>query len=162
MKQDQFLNRILPLQPRLQLLAERLLGSEVEAEDAVQDVVAKMWERRAELDRLVNMEGYIMNTMRNHCIMLMRHRQPTIQDEILTNYSDDDAAREVALCEERAAMLDTMLEQLPTIQRQAVQMRYIEQASHEEMQRRLHMSSSNVYTTISRAISALKAMSHGR
>lgn len=162
MKQDQFLNRILPLQPRLQLLAERLLGSEAEAEDAVQDVVAKMWERHAELDRLVNMEGYIMNTMRNHCIMLMRHRQPTIQDEILTNYSDDDAAREAALCEERAAMLDTMLEQLPTIQRQAVQMRYIEQASHEEMQRRLHMSSSNVYTTISRAISALKAMSHGR
>ena len=74
----------------------------------------------------------------------------------------DDAAREAALTEERAAMLDMMMEQLPEVQRQAVQMRYIEQVSHEEMQRRLHMSSSNVYTTISRALSALKAMSHGR
>ncbi len=162
MKQDQFLNRILPLQPRLQLVAERLLGSEAEAEDAVQDVVAKLWERRAELDRLFNIEGYVMNTLRNHCLMLIRHRQPTVKDEVLANYSDDDAARDAALCEERAALLDSMIEQLPTVQRQAVQMRYIDCLSHEEMQQRLHMSSSNVYTTISRAISTLKAMSHGR
>ena len=55
-----------------------------------------------------------------------------------------------------------MMAKLPETQRLAVQMRYIEQLSHEEMQRKLHMSSSNVYTTISRAISALKAMTHGR
>lgn len=162
MKQDQFLNRILPLQPRLQLVAERLLGNVAEAEDAVQDVVATLWERRSELDRLLNVEGYVINTLRNHCLMLMRHRKPTVKDEVLDNYSDDDAAHDAALCEERAAMLDKMMEQLPEVQRQAVQMRYIEQVSHEEMQRRLHMSSSNVYTTISRAVSALKAMSHGR
>ena len=162
MKQDQFLNHILPLQPRLQLVAERLLGNEAEAEDAVQDVVATLWERRAELDRLVNVEGYIMNALRNHCLMLLRHRHSTVKDEVLNNYSDDDAAREAALLEERAAMLDKMMEQLPVVQRQAVEMRYIEQVSHEEMQKRLGMSSSNVYTTISRAISALKAMSHGR
>ena len=162
MKQDQFLNHILPLQPRLQLVAERLLGNEAEAEDAVQDVVATLWERRAELDRLVNVEGYIMNALRNHCLMLLRHRHSTVKDEVLDNYSDDDAARDAALIEERAAMLDKMMEQLPVVQRQAVEMRYIEQVSHEEMQKRLGMSSSNVYTTISRAISALKAMSHGR
>ena len=162
MKQDQFLNRILPLQPRLQLVAERLMGNEAEAEDAVQDVVATLWERRSELDRLLNVEGYTMNALRNHCLMLLRKRQPTVQAESIANYSDDDAACEAALTEERAAMLDMMMEQLPDVQRQAVQMRYIEQVSHEEMQRRLHMSSSNVYTTISRALSALKAMSHGR
>ena len=162
MKQDQFLNRILPLQPRLQLVAERLLGSEAEAEDAVQDVVAKLWERRSELDQLLNLEGYTMNALRNHCLMMLRHRQPTIQTETISNYSDDDAARDAALCEERAAMLDHMMGQLPEVQRQAVQMRYIDCLSHEEMQQRLHMSSSNVYTTISRAISELKAMSHGR
>lgn len=162
MKQDQFLNHILPLQPRLQLVAEHLLGSAAEAEDAVQDVVATLWERRLELDRLLNVEGYAMNALRNHCLTLIRHREPTVQTEAFANYSDDDAAREAAITEERAAMLDRMMGQLPEVQRQAVQMRYIDQLSHEEMQRRLHMSSSNVYTTISRAMSALKAMSHGR
>ena len=162
MNQDQFLNHILPLQPRLQLVAEHLLGSATEAEDAVQDVVATLWERRAELDRLLNVEGYAMNALRNHCLMLMRHREPTVQPEAFANYSDDDAAREAAITEDRAAMLDHMMGLLPEVQRQAVQMRYIDCLSHEEMQQRLHMSSSNVYTTISRALSALKAMSHGR
>lgn len=162
MKQDQFLKRILPLQPRLQLVAEHLLGSATEAEDAVQDVVTSLWERRAELDRILNVEGYAMNFLRNHCVTILRHRQPTVEAECLVEYSDDDAAREATLNEERAAMLDQMMERLPEVQRQAVQMRYIEQLSHEEMQQRLKMSSSNVYTTLSRAISALKTMSHGR
>lgn len=143
-------------------MAEHLLGSATEAEDAVQDIVASLWERRAELDRIINMEGYTMNFLRNHCVTILRHRQPIVKVESLVEYSDDDAAREAALIEERAAKLDQMMERLPEVQRRAVQMRYINQLSHEEMQRQLGMSSSNVYTTISRAISALKKMSHGR
>lgn len=162
MKQDQFLNRILPLQPTLQLVAERLLGSADEAEDAVQDTVLALWERRSELQRVVSLEGFAMSSLRNHCISLLRHRRPTADVDTLDEYSDDDARREAELVEERAAQLDGMMARLPEVQRQAVQMRYIEQLSHEEMQQRLKMSSSNVYTTLSRAISALKTMSHGR
>lgn len=162
MRQDTFLKHILSLQPRLQLVAEHLLGSADEAEDAVQDVVAALWERREELDRLLNMEGYAMNSIRNHCLTVLRRRKPTVQPESIGDYSDDEAAHEAALTEERAAMLDTMMSRLPEVQRRAIQMRYIDQLTHEEMQRRLKMSSSNVYTTLSRAMSALKAMRDGR
>ena len=37
-------------------------------------------------------------------------------------------------------------------------MRYIEGVSHEEMQRRLGMTSTNVYATLSRAMNTLKSM----
>jgi DNA-directed RNA polymerase specialized sigma24 family protein len=37
-------------------------------------------------------------------------------------------------------------------------MRYLDQLSHEEMQHRLKMSSAHVYTTLSRAMSALKTL----
>ena len=50
------------------------------------------------------------------------------------------------------------MERLPEVQRRAVQMRYIDCIDHEEMQRRLGLSSSNVYTTLSRAIANLKTM----
>ena len=80
----------------------------------------------------------------------------------IANLQEEDTAAEVALIEERSRKLDCMMNQLPEVQRQAVQMRYIDQLSHEEMQRRLGMSSSNVYTTLSRAMSALKTMIHGR
>lgn len=162
MTQDQFLNRILPLQPTLQLVAERLLGSADEAEDAVQDVVLRMWEHRRKLERMVNIEGYAMNSLKNQCLTVLRRRHRTIPVEVLENVSDDDIRREAAITEERAAMLDSMMQCLPEVQRRAVQMRYIDCLSHEEMQRRLGMSSTNVYATISRAVSALKSMSHGR
>lgn len=162
MTQDQFLNRILPLQPTLQLVAERLLGSSDEAEDAVQEVVLRMWEHRRKLERMVNIEGYAMNSLKNQCLTVLRRRHRTIPVEMLENVSDDDIRREAAITEERAAMLDSMMQLLPEVQRRAVQMRYIDCLSHEEMQRRLGMSSTNVYATISRAVSALKSMSHGR
>lgn len=160
MTQDQFLNRILPLQPTLQLVAERLLGSADEAEDMVQEVVLRMWEHRRKLERTTNFEGYAMNSLKNQCLTVLRRRRPTVSIEVLDNMSDEDAHLEETIIEERSAMLDSMIQKLPEVQRRAVQMRYIECVSHEEMQRRLGMSSTNVYATLSRAVSALKNMNH--
>lgn len=160
MRQDLFLKRIIPLQPRLQLVAERLLGSGAEAEDAVQDTVMTLWEKRDRLDRVLNIEGFAMQTLKNRCLSLLRQRHDTTGPEALASLSDENINAESALAEERAALLDTMMLRLPEVQRQAVQMRYIDCLSHEEMQRRLAMSSANVYTTLSRALSALKAMTH--
>ena len=70
---------------------------------------------------------------------------------------------EAALIEERAEKLDRMMERLPQVQREAVEMKYLKEMSHDEMQRQLGMTSANVYTTLSRAISNLKTMmNHGR
>lgn len=162
MKQDQFLERILPLQPRLQLMAERLLGSSAEAEDAVQDTVATLWEKRNELDCIVNIEGFAMQSLKNRCLTLLRHQHKYVDTKMFEVISDDDIRRETELVEERSRQLDHMMERLPEVQRRAVQMRYIDRLSHEEMQRRLGLSSSNVYTILSRAVSALKTMNHGR
>ena len=162
MKQDEFLNHLLPLQPQMQLIAVRILGNEAEAEDTVQEVFATLWEKRSKLDHLINIEGYAIRTLRNQCLDVVRRHHPTTSVDELCNISDDEARAESALTEERAAQLDIMMQQLPEVQRHAVEMRYIENLSHEEMQQRLKMSSSNVYTTLSRAISALKAMCHGR
>ncbi len=162
MHQDRLLQRLLSLQPQLQALAEHLLGDANEAEDKVQDVMVDLWGRRNKLEDIDNLEGYAMNALRNRCISHLRHKRRTIDINTLNNYSDDDARNEATLTEERASMLDSMLKQLPEVQRQAVEMRYIEGVSHEEMQRRLGMSSANVYTTLSRAVSTLKTMSHGR
>ena len=162
MNHDQLLQHLLSLQPQLQALAEHLLSDADEAEDAVQDVVVDIWQQRRKLNKVANIESYAMNALRNRCISRLRHRRPTVDLTVVANYTDDDARREAALTEEHAALLDQMLQRLPDMQRRAITMRYIDGLSHEEMQRRLGMSSANVYTTLSRAISALKTMSHGR
>ena len=157
---ETFLDTLMHLQPAMQLMAERLLHSAADAEDTVQEVVIELWEKRTSLQQVLNIEGYAMQTVKNRCISLLRKQSDLLTDNIdaLGNISDEDAIAEAALMEERAAQLDDMMARLPERQRQAVQMRYIDQLSHEEMQQRLQMSSTHVYTTLSRALSALKAM----
>ncbi len=160
MTQDTFLNTLLPMQPALQLVAERMLCSADEAEDTVQEVVIELWEKRDKLKHILNLEGYAMQTLKNHCISSLRKRKVVPVDDIdrLGDFSDEDATAESALLEERAAKLDCMMGRLPERQREIIKMKYLDQMSHEEIQRKLKMSSENVYTTLSRAVSALRKM----
>lgn len=163
MTQRQFLDTLLPLQPTLRLVAERLLGNREEAEDAVQEVYARLWEQRRRLEQCENREGFAMQTLKNHCISLRRRQHPFETVEQLPEVSDEDMLHETEVLEERAATFDRLMTRLPDVQQAAVRMKYLEGKSHEEMQRQLGMSSANVYTTLSRAIANLKQMiSHGR
>lgn len=160
MTKDTFLDNLMPLQPTMQLVAERLLHSTVDAEDTVQEVFIELWEKREELRHVLNIEGYAMQTLKYRCISLLRKKNLLVTDNLdsVGDISDEEAQAEADLMEERAAKLDRMMEQLPEKQRQVIQMRYLDQLTHEEMQKRLKMSSTHVYTTLSRAMSALKTL----
>lgn len=160
MAQETLLDTLMALQPALQLTAEKLLRSEADAEDAVQEAIIDLWQRRNELDHVRDLRAYAMQSLKNRCISFLRKSRDIATDKIeLLDAVDDEAIREeVALTEERSARLDGMMAQLPERQREAVTMKYIEGVSHEEMQRRLGMTSTNVYATLSRAMNTLKSM----
>lgn len=157
MTKDTFLDTLLPLQPAMQLLAERLLHSSSDAEDIVQDAFVELWEKRDNLHHVLNLEGYAMQTVRHHCISMLRKRKESIPDS-LSDLRDEDIADEVALSEERADRLEQALGQLSKRQHEIITMKYIDQLSHEEMKKQLKMTSANVYTSLSRAVSALKTL----
>ena len=160
MAQETLLDTLMALQPALQLTAEKLLRSEADAEDAVQEAIIELWQRRNELEHVRDLRAYAMQSLKNRCISFLRKSRDIATDKIeLLDAVDDEAIREeVALTEERSARLDGMITQLPERQREAVTMKYIEGVSHEEMQRRLGMTSTNVYATLSRAMNTLKSM----
>ena len=160
MTQDAFLNTLMTLQPVMQLTAEKFLHSAEDAEDTVQETIVELWEKRDRLKHVQNLEGYAMQTLKNRCISYLRKHRDIATDkiELLDTIDDETIREEVALTERRAAELDSMMARLPERQREAVMMKYIEGASHEEMQRRLGMSSTNVYATLSRAVSTLKSI----
>ncbi len=160
MAQETLLDTLMALQPALQLTAEKLLRSEADAEDAVQEAIIELWQRRNELEHVRDLRAYAMQSLKNRCISFLRKSRDIATNKIeLFDAVDDEAIREeVALTEERSARLDGMIAQLPERQREAVTMKYIEGVSHEEMQRRLGMTSTNVYATLSRAMNTLKSM----
>lgn len=157
MTTDVFKRNIIPLQSNMQLLAERMLGDAVAAEDAVQEVFLHLWERRDSLDRVVNLKSYVMQSTRMRCIDIIREGKKEIGGiEHLNSISDDEVAEEVELVERCSAMLHSMLDNLPEKQRQVVRLRYLEEKKISQIEETMKMSSANIYTTLSRALQTLR------
>ena len=157
MEQNEFKRHIIPLQSPMQLLAERMLGDVADAEDVVQDVFVALWNRREELDRVVKLDSYCLQMVRLRCIDLIRKRKrDAFHNEQIAYLSDKEVEMEVEETASRAALLDRLLGELPDKQREALRMKYVEERDTQYIEQALQMSSSNVYTTISRAIQSLK------
>lgn len=157
MEQNEFKRHIIPLQSPMQLLAERMLGDVADAEDVVQDVFVALWNRRDELDRVVKLDSYCLQMVRLRCIDLIRKRKrDAFHNEQIAYLSDREVEMEVEETASRAALLDRLLGELPDKQREALKMKYVEERDTQYIEQALQMSSSNVYTTISRAIQSLK------
>lgn len=163
MTTEAFKRHIIPLQSHMQLLAERMLGDAAEAEDAVQEVFMRLWERREKLDKVVNLKSYVMQTTRMRCIDIIRERNTKavsslneVTKDSEYGITDEEVAEEVELVERRSAILHSMLDDLPEKQRQIVTLRYLEEKEITQIERTMNMSSSNIYTTLSRALQQLR------
>lgn len=157
MDQKHFKKHIIPMQSAMQLLAERMLGDVADAEDVVQDVFVTLWSRRGELDKVVKIDAYCMQMVRTRCINLMRSRKVR-QDhaETLRTISDAEVMMEVDDIQDRSEMLHKLLSELPEMQRKVVEMKYLDECSTQQIEQTLQMSSSNVYTTLSRALQSMR------
>ena len=139
------------------MLAERMLGDEMESEDVVQEVMIRLWEQREKLDNVVNLKSYAMQSARLRCIDIIRARKATSYTiKEYPDIADEEVADEVELVERRSAMLHSMLDDLPEKQRQIVKMRYLEEKEIPQIEQAMKMSSSNIYTTLSRAMQTLR------
>lgn len=76
--------------PRLEAFAQKYTNDTNEAEDIVQDVFLKLWERRELLDN-ISLTSFLFMMVRNSCLNYLKHRQiaDTVQQRIPdTGYRD--------------------------------------------------------------------------
>lgn len=157
MDSDKFKQQIIPLQSAMQLLADRMLGDMAEAEDVVQDIFVTLWNQRSDLDKVLNLQAYCLQTVRLRCIDIIRKRKrDAFHHEQIAYLSDKEVEMEVEETASHAALLDRLLDDLPEKQRLAIKMKYIEERDTKFIEQALQMSSNNVYTTLSRALQSLK------
>jgi len=73
MDQQTFQNTIFVYKDRMFRFAKKLLDSEADAFDTVQDVMMKLWQSRDRLFAYDNMEAYAMRCVKNECLSRQRH-----------------------------------------------------------------------------------------
>ena len=140
------------LRPKLYRFALAFTKRMDEAEDVVQEVGMKLWERRVELDTLRSVEAYAMSAVRNRCLDYAR--SPHNRSDELNDFHDSGHEQTPYRKLEQAdmaAFVRRLIERLPEQQQSAIRLRDIEGYELDEIALILGMNEGTVRTNLSRA-----------
>jgi RNA polymerase sigma-70 factor (ECF subfamily) len=138
-------------------IAFRMLQNRQEAEDVVQEVFLKMWMMGKKLDEY-NDPGALAATMtRNSCIDMLRkwkHIDNSREGSELMN--PDPSPFEQMVKTENEQIIDNIIEDLPPLYRNVVQLREINGLSYEEIALHQNVNINTLRVTLSRARRIIK------
>ncbi|GAB3717286.1 RNA polymerase sigma factor [Spirosoma flavus] len=154
-----FKQRILPVQGRLFRVAQLFLRNREEAEDALQDVMLRLWSNRQQLETYQSLEALAVQMTRNLCLdKLKAHSRqkmatdgdlPEVQASTATPYQQLEAA-------DSNELIHRLMEDLPDQQRFILHLRDVEEYSFEEIEQLTGLSVNNIRVILSRARQRLR------
>ena len=135
MNAEQYEAVFLKMRDKLYRYALRFVKEEEAAEDVVQDVMYKLWQKRQEVDQIDNLEAWMMVLTRNRALDILRKVKDN-QVNLDQAYTVSDSAPIPDKQMENADLmtqLNACLLQLPEKQRSIFHLREIEQMTYEEI-----------------------------
>lgn len=134
MSQELFRAAVLPMRDYLFATARRILSEEDDAEDAVQEVLLKLWYIRESLGNYDNVEAFVTTVTKNHCLdkLKVRKRTEEMTDSVLVMQSDTTP---YDLTEKRDthALIRKIIETLPPLQREIIKMKDLDEYEVDEI-----------------------------
>jgi len=151
MNQKDFLSTVLPFKDKLFRMARRLLVSTEEAEDAVQEVLLKLWKGKDQMESYKNPEAFAMTMTKNYCLDRLKSKQASNLKIVHSNYhTNENVQKQVELSDE-VQMVFKVMETLPEKQRMVMQLRDIEQFEFHEISDMLDLNETAIRVNLSRA-----------
>jgi len=134
MSQELFKAEILPIRERLLHIAQRILVEEQEAEDAVQEVLLKLWHMRDSLDSYESPAAYATTVTKNHCLdrLKVKNRQESLDDTYSTRAGNDNPYLQLER-KNTEEVLQKIIENLPPLQQAIIRMKDMEEYEVEEI-----------------------------
>lgn len=134
MTKEQFQNNVLPLKGRMFRLAFRYLNNRSDAEDAVQDVMLKVWES-ADIREVKNLEAWCMTLIKNKSLDILKRVGRTevdlegarVQPKVV---NDPSKILEIG---ESIKKIKSIIQMLPEGQRLAIELRDFQGKTYSEI-----------------------------
>ncbi|MBO4444772.1 MAG: sigma-70 family RNA polymerase sigma factor [Bacteroidaceae bacterium] len=159
MTQEEFERHLPRLRRRMLSVARRFFGNAEDAEDAVQEALAKLWQRCQRLSADRNLEALAVMTAKNECVELYRRKEQTVlldEGPPLQIASDGDEADASLVAQERREAFDKAVAQLQKREQQLLRMRYDDEQSTREIASRTGIPHASVQSMLSMAKKKLK------
>ena len=152
MNQNEFLNVVIPFKDKLFRMAKRLLISNEEAEDAMQEVIVKLWLKKEVLQTYTSIEAMAMTMTKNYCFDQLKSKRASNLSISHTNYADKQATiHQIIEDQDSLKWVEKIINNLPEQQKLIIQMRDIEQLEFNEIATVLEMNETAIRVALSRA-----------
>ena len=147
------------LHPPLSRLALSLAPTTGEAEDAVQEAFARLWERRERIDPELSLDGYLARSVRNRLLNAVRDtqaRRDRLDERAAAAAPSPARPDELAHAATLRERLGAALQSLPTQQRRAIALTRFGGFSHAEAADAMDCSARTVNNHIVRGLRTLR------
>ena len=148
-----FKERYLSLHAELYQAAYKLMGDKAEAEDAVQTLYMRLWERRALLKKVDDDRAYCHKMIENICCDRWRSIARDTDEILLDDVPDESSA--VYEIDDFERFARQYINDLPEVSRRVMKMR-VAGATTDEIVNHTGVSATNVRTILSRVRMKLK------
>ncbi len=154
-----FNNLVLPMSKKLLHFAFQMLHDKGEAEDAVQEVILKLWKIRDTLENYDSLEAFSMKVTRNWCLDRLKAKKPLYIEGYQKGYdrlaAEENPHRQMEKTE-RLNLLAAVMDKMPEPQRLVIRLRDIEGLEFEQIAEIMDSNVNALRVSLSRARSKLK------
>ncbi len=143
----------------LVMYAYKLLRSQEEAEDAVQEVFISVWKNRETLDAGRNLKAYLFTAAYNRCVTILRkHRLPAVSIDAFIEApfaGENEIEADIDTAELRAAIYEE-IHKLPDKCREVFWLSRKEEMSYKDIAGHLNLSIKTVENHIGNALKRIR------
>lgn len=140
-------------------MSVKYLDSPFFAQDTVQEVFSRVWQKRTELPDLNNFDSWLTTVTRNLLINQLQKKIPSRLTEEMESLAQPDSARygQRAEYDELKRLIQQAVLRLPPKQQQVYRLRTEEYLSHKEIAVRLNISYNTVREHMSKALKSIRS-----
>lgn len=134
MSQERYKAEILPIRDKLFHMAYKILAEREDAEDAVQEVLLKLWHTRDSLGSYDNVAAFATTVTKNHCLDRLKTKKRTDSlDEIHQFRESYDNPHLQLERKDTEEVLRWIIQQLPPLQQEIIRMKDMEEYEIDEI-----------------------------
>ncbi|MFC5410157.1 RNA polymerase sigma factor [Larkinella bovis] len=149
-----FKQKVLPVQGRLFRLAKLFLRNREEAEDALQEVLLRLWSKRQQLETYTSVEALAVQMTRNLCLDQLKsyaNRNTGGDADLTTVQASQVSPYQQVELSDSAGLLGRIIDALPESQKLILHLRDVEEYSFEEIEEITGLTVNNIRVILSRA-----------
>jgi RNA polymerase sigma-70 factor (ECF subfamily) len=154
MTKTDFNNLVITIGRKLYGYAYRILRDKEGSEDAVQEVFVKLWKMNTKLEEYESVEALAVTMVKNYCIDQIRKQkyiEPADSNSFSLYRDPEPSPQDKLESKETSALMHRIINDLPEIYREIIQLRDIEELSYEEISVKTGQNINTLRVNLSRA-----------